>query len=180
MMNANDHPLWSSQPGIGDTTVDFANFLNYDLPISYETPSSQNNDFDPSQLHHDPNAMDTNFSGSLGISVSAADEGTRGMRGDDGLDGRMGMMDMRLHQALQQQYDQAQAQAQAQARAEVQVQILQRQLRMNNTIPPTPSSLELQCGDLTPQMFYNPYGMKDDQVCPSVLTARRSQKTLVP
>jgi len=161
-MNSSNHTLWSSQPNAGDHCSDDFHFLNY--AINFDThPYQQHGGLDSSHQHNDPNAMDTDYTGAPDhLSTGGGMSG--GMH--DQLDAVLSsvevmnenMMNMGFHQAaLQQQVNEVQAHAQLQQR--------QRQLHqfhMSKMIPPTPTSLEMQGGDMAPQM-YNFYGMKDDQ-----------------
>jgi len=166
-MDSSDHTLWSSQPNTGDhNSDDFAHFLNYsDISLNFDTLSHQHGGLGSSHQHNDPNAMDTDYTG-------APDHlGTGGGIGggmSDQLDAVLSsveimnenMMNMGFHQAaLQQQVNEARAHAQLQQHQRQ----LQHQFHMRKMIPPTPSSLEMQGGDMTPQMYNNFYAMKDDQ-----------------
>ncbi|RPB27698.1 hypothetical protein L211DRAFT_566603 [Terfezia boudieri ATCC MYA-4762] len=168
-MNSSDHTLWSSQPNDGDhNSEDFAHFLNYsDISLNFDTHShQQHGSLGSSHQHSDPNAMDTDYTGAPGHM------GTGGRIGDgmnDQLDAVLSsveimnenMMNMGFHQAaLQQQVNEARAHAQLQQHQRQ----LQHQFHMRKMIPPTPSSLEMQGGDMTAQMYNSFYGMKDDQM----------------
>ena len=167
-MNSSDHTLWSSQPTTGDhSSDDFAHFLNYaDISLAFDTHShQQHGGLGSSHQHNDPNAMDTDYTGGPNhLSIG----GRMGGGMNDQLDAVLSsveimnenMMNMGFHQAaLQQQVNEAQAHAQLQQHQRQ----LQHQFHMRKMIPPTPSSLEMQGGDMTPQMYNNFYGMKDDQ-----------------
>lgn len=167
-MNSSDHSLWSSQHNAGDhSSDDFAHFLNYsDISLNFDTQShQQHGSLNNSHQHDDPNAMDTEYTG-------APDHlGTGGRMGggmSDQLDAVLSsveimnenMMNMGFHQAsLQQHVNQAQVHAQLQQQRQ-----LQHQFHMSKMIPPTPSSLEMQGGDMNPQMYNNFYRIKDDQM----------------
>ncbi|KAF8429061.1 hypothetical protein EV426DRAFT_207355 [Tirmania nivea] len=163
-MNSSDHTLWSSQPNAGDHSSDeFAHFLNYtDISLNFDAHShQQHGGLGSSHQHNDPNAMDTDYTGAPD---HLSTDGRIGGGMNDQLDAVLSsveimnenMMNMGFHQAALQQQVHAQLQQQHQRQLQ--------HFHMRKMIPPTPSSLEMQSGDMTPQIYNNFYRMKDDQM----------------
>lgn len=155
-MNSSDHTMWSIQPNTGEpNTDDFEHFLNYgDISLGFDAHSHQQND---------PNAMETEYTGAHHMGTGGRMVGSLNDQPDAVLSSveimNENIMNMGFHQAaLQQQMNDAQIHASLQQQRQLQ------QYHMSKIIPPTPNSLELRSGDMTPQMYGNFYGMKDDQV----------------
>lgn len=148
--------MWSCQPNaIVSGTDDFAPYFTFaEIPLGFDPHSHSHSHSHPHQPHgsgncsdpHNyPNAMQTEYSGAP-LETSSRMSGSV----NDQLDAVLSsveIMNMGFHQV------------------QAQMQEQQRQLHhyhMNKIIPPTPSSLELRSGDITPQMYNNFYTMKDE------------------
>ena len=140
--------------------------MGFDTTSNHLQNTNQNhlNGINSSHLdHHDSGPMDTDYSDA---SVFGQNTGGGMMPQNGGMDHQHlngglnsgGIIGMGLQRSMQQQqYDHVQLGAHFQLQ---QLQHLQNQ----QAIPPTPSSLELQGGVMTPHMFHALYGMKDDTV----------------